>query len=471
MAAALVGVAIAYGSTRVLAAFGPTSVPRLNELSIDVRVFTFALAVSLATMVRFGLLPALQAARRNPQDALRMESRGSTSGVGGRRVRAALTVAEVALSVALLIGAGLLIRSFAQVQQVQPGFSTGGLMTARLSLPNSTYEGGAPKWAFQQRLLTDLSGRPGITAAAVASGPPLTGSFTSGDARLPTQTNEQIVSTSWRLVSPGYFATLGIPLKGREFTPADGEKSLRVAIISAALAARYFPNQDPIGRTIVMRSFGDEEQTIIGVAGDVKSFGLEQDAGFVFYGSTSQYTGWNPMTLLWRATGDPASSVDTVRAAIRSIDAAVPISDVASMETLFEQSLGPRRFNVYLLGAFAVIAVALATIGLFGVMAYLVSQRTREIGVRLALGATRSEVFRAVLGRGLTLASVGAVAGVTAAAFLTRAMESWLFSVSRTDPLTFVAVPVALIAIAALACWIPARRAMRVDPVVALRAE
>jgi putative ABC transport system permease protein len=469
--AALVGVAIAYGATQVLAAFGPASVPRLDELSIDVRVFAFALGVSLVTMVVFGLLPALHAARRNPQEALRMDSRGSTSGIGGRRVRSVLTVAEVALSVALLIGAGLLIRSFSQVQQVQPGFSTGGLMTARLSLPNSTYEGGAPKWAFQQRLLTDLRGRPGVSAAAVASGPPLTGSFTSGDVRLPTQTNEQALSTNWRLVSPGYFAALGIPLRGREFTPADGEKSLRVAIISAALAERYFPNQDPIGRAIVMRSFGDEEQTIIGVAGDVKSFGLEQDAGFVFYGSTSQYTGWNPMTLLWRAAGDTAASVDTVRAAIRSIDAGVPISDVASMETLFERSLGPRRFNVYLLAAFAVVAVALATIGLFGVMAYLVSQRTREIGVRLALGATRSEVFRAVLGRGLLLAGIGAVVGVTAASFLTRVMESWLFSISRTDPVTFVAVPLALTAIAALACWIPARRAMRVDPVVALRAE
>ncbi len=471
LAAALGGIAIAFGSVRLLAAFGPTSVPRLDELSIDVRVFGFAFVVSLTTMIVFGLLPALQAARRNPQEALRMDSRGATSGVGGRRVRAALTIAEVALSVALLIGAGLLIRSFFHVQQVEPGFSTGGLMTARLSLPNATYEAGAAKWAFQQRLLTDVSGRPGIRAAAVASGPPLAGSFTSGDVRLPTQPNEQAVSTSWRLASPGYFAALGIPLKGREFTAADGEKSSRVAIISAALAEKFFPGQDPIGRSIVMRSFGDAEQTIIGVAGDVKTFGLEQDAGFVFYGSTSQYTGWNPMTLVWRAEGDPLASVDTVRAALRSLDVAVPISDVASMETLIDRSLGPRRFNVYLLGAFAAVAMALAAIGLFGVMAYLVSQRTREIGVRLALGATRSEVFRLVLGRGVLLAGLGAAVGVAAAFFLTRVMESLLFAVSRTDPITFVAVPLGLLAIAALACWTPARRAMRVDPVVALRAE
>jgi putative ABC transport system permease protein len=471
IAAAVAGIAIAFGSVRLLTAFGPASVPRLDELSIDVRVLVFAVVVSLTTMIVFGLLPALQAARRNPQEALRLDSRGATSGASGRRVRAALTVAEVALSVALLIGAGLLIRSFANVQQVEPGFATAGLMTASLSLPNAAYQGGAAKWAFQQRLLTDLSGRPGVRAAAVASGPPLAGSFTSGDVRLPAQPNEQAVSTSWRLASPGYFAALGIPLKGREFTAADGEKSARVAIISAALAEKFFPGQDPIGRSIVMRSFGEAEQTIIGVAGDVKTFGLEQDAGFVFYGSTSQYTGWNPMTLVWRTEGDPLASVDTVRAALRSLDAAVPISEVTSMETLIDRSLGPRRFNLYLLVAFAAVAMALAAIGLFGVMAYLVSQRTREIGVRLALGATRYAVFRSILGRGVLLAGVGAGIGVAAAFLLSHVMESLLFSVSRTDATTFVAVPLVLLAIAALACWVPARRAMRVDPVVALRAE
>jgi putative ABC transport system permease protein len=397
---------------------------------------------------------------------LRADSRGSTSGAGSRRIRAALTVAEVALSVALLIGAGLLIRSFARLQQVSPGFNPSGLMTARVGLPNTSYPGGPPKLAFFERLLTDLRGRPGIEAAAIASGPPLSGDFTGGDVKLPSQTNEEAGSAFWRIAGPGYFAAMGIPVRGREFMPQDGADAPPVAIISAALAERYFPNQDPIGRTLVMRSFREDPHTIVGVAGDVKTFGLEGEAGFVFYGSATQYPTWNPMTLVWRSR---TPSVDTVRASLRSIDPNVPLSAVASMDRLFEQSMGPRRFNLYLLSAFAVVALALAAIGLFGVMAYLVSQRTREIGVRLALGATRGEVFRQILGRGLALAGIGATLGVGAAMVLSQVMEALLFSVSRRDPVTFIAVPVALVIVAGIACYLPARRAMRVDPVVALR--
>ena len=217
-----------------------------------------------------------------------------------------------------------------------------------------------------------------------------------------------------------------------------------------------------------MRSFTEDPHTIVGVAGDVRTFGLDEDAGFVFYGSATQYAGWNPMSLVWRS---PVRSADTVRASLGSIDPNVPLSAIESMDTLIDRSMGPRRFNMYLLGAFAAVSLALAAIGLFGVMAYLVSQRTREIGVRLALGATRGEVFRLILGRGLALALIGATGGVGAALWLTRVMETLLFSVSRTDPLTFVAVPAALIVVAGLACYLPARRAMKVDPVVALRGE
>jgi putative ABC transport system permease protein len=375
-------------------------------------------------------------------------------------------VAEVALSVALLIGAGLLIRSFMRLQQVEPGFTSAGIMTARVGLPNSTYPGPA-KRAFYDRLLTDLRGRPGIQAAAIASGPPLTGDFTGGDVRLPTQSKDQAVSSAWRLVGPGYFATMGIPLQGREFTMHDVDGP-PVAIISRAIAERYFPNQDPLGRPIVMGSFGDAPMTIVGVAGDIRTFGLDADAGLVFYGSAVQIPSWNPM-LVWRS--QDARSIDTVRAAVKTIDPNLPLSAIASMDSLLERSLGPRRFSLYLLGAFAAVALILAAIGLFGVMAYLVSQRTREIGVRLALGATRGEVFRLILGRGMTLAGVGAALGLGAAYWLTSVMETLLFAVSRRDPVTFTVVPVALIAVAALACYLPARRAMRVDPVIALRTE
>jgi putative ABC transport system permease protein len=466
--AAGIGVALSFVAVRLLVALGPASVPRIEELSIDGTVLAFALGVALTTMIAFGLAPAIQAARQDPQDALRGDSRGSTSGTGSRRMRAALTIAEVALSVALLIGAGLLIRSFARLQQVSPGFQTSGLMTARIGLPNMAYPGGPRKRAFFERLLADLRGRPGIEAAAIASGPPLSGDFTGGDVKLPTQSNEEAGSSAWRLVGPGYFAAMGIPLRGREFTSQDVTDVPPVAIISATLAERYFPNQDPIGRTLIMGSFGETPHTIVGVAGDVKTFGLEAEAGFVFYVAATQYPAWNPMMLVWRSR---ASSVDTVHASLRSIDPNVPLSAVESMDTLFEQSMGPRRFNLYLLTAFAGVALTLAAIGLFGVMAYLVSQRTREIGVRLALGATRGEVFRQILGRGLTLAGLGAAIGVGAAMGLSQVMETLLFSVSRRDPVTFIAVPVALVIVAALACYLPARRAMRVDPVVALRVD
>jgi putative ABC transport system permease protein len=468
LAAAMAGLAITFAATRLLIALGPDSVPRLDELSIDARVFAFAVGIALVTMTVFGVVPAIQAARQDPQDALRVEGRHSTAGAGRKRIRALLTIGEVALSVALLIGAGLLIRSFARLQQVDPGFSVRGLMTARVTLPATQYPNGAFRRAFWDRFVEDLRGRPGIEAAAIASGPPLSGDFTAGDVKLPSQSNDDAGSAAWRLAGPGYFATLGIPLRGREFSMQDSTEGPPVAIISAALAEKYFPNGDPIGKQLVMRSFREDPHTIVGVAGDVKTFGLEDDAGLVFYGSATQYPGWNPMSLVWRS---PAPSTDMVRASLRSLDPGVPVAAIASMDTLLDQSLGPRRFNLYLLATFAAASLALAAIGLFGVMAYLVSQRTREIGVRLALGATRGEVFRLILGRGLGLAVAGAVVGVGGALWLTRAMQTLLFSVSRTDPLTFIAVPLALVAVALVACYIPARRAMRVDPVTALRAE
>jgi putative ABC transport system permease protein len=466
--AATIGIAIAFASTRLLVALGPGSVPRLDELSIDARVFAFAILVALSMMLIFAGVPAIHAARQDPQDGLRADGRSVTSGSGRRRIRAALTIGEVALSVALLIGAGLLMRSFARLQQVDPGFSVSGLMTARVSLPVNAYPNSAFRRAFYERFLDDLRGRAGIQAAAISSGPPLSGDFTGGDVRLPTQTNDEAGSANWRLVGPGYFATLGIPIRGREFTMQDTIEGPPVAIISAALAKKYFPNDDPIGRTLLMRSFTDDPHTIVGVAGDVRTFGLDAEAGFVFYGSATQYAGWNPMTLVWRS---PVRSADTVRASLRAIDPNVPISTIESMDTLIDRSMGPRRFNLYLLGAFAAVSLTLAALGLFGVMAYLVAQRTREIGVRLAVGATRGEVFRLILGRGMALAAIGAAGGVGAALGLTRLMETLLFSVSRTDPITFVAVPAALIVVAGLACYLPARRAMKVDPVVALRGD
>jgi putative ABC transport system permease protein len=371
------------------------------------------------------------------------------------------------------------LRSFAQLRQVAPGFTIDGVMSLRINLPNTTYPTGDYRRAFFERLLTDVRTQPGIAAAATSSGVPLSGDNTSTTIvlqRRQPRAGEQL-SADWRLVSPGYFAVMGIQLRGRDFTAGDRMDTPRVTIISESMAEMYWPGDDPIGKTVVIGSFGEQPHTIIGIAGNVRSFGLDADPAPMVYGSAVAYAGWNPMSLVWRAAGgepgfsSPTAQVPGIRDAVRHIDPAVPIYDARLLSDMLADSFGPRRFNMYLLGVFASVALTLAAIGLFGVMAYLVSQRTREIGVRLALGAERRDIFRLILGRGMILAVIGAAIGVGGALWLSTVMQSLLFSVSATDPGTFAAVPILLILVAVLACYVPARRAMGVDPVTALRAE
>jgi putative ABC transport system permease protein len=468
--ACLAGVGVAAAATRVLVAYGPQSVPRLDEASLDVNVILFALGISLVTVFVFGLIPAIQVSRQRPAAALQDSARGSSGDTSRQRLRSALTVVEVALSVTLLIGAGLLLRSFWHLQQVDPGFELSPLMTARITLPVATYANRDVRKVFYDRLLSETQALPGVVAAATASGMPLAGGNTSTELRVPgAAAHGATPSASWLLVSPGFFATMGIPLRGRDFSD-DPEEALRTTIISEAMAREFWPNEDSIGRTFIPSSLGNRERTIIGVAGDVRNFGLDTGPPRMVYYSTTQFS-LNSTYLVWRSTGDPASHVASVRDIIRRIDPSVALYQTRSFTELLSQSFGPRRFNMYLLSVFAGVALLLAAIGLFGVMAYLVSQRTREIGVRLALGADRRDIFRLILGRGVVLAASGALIGVGAAFWLTRVMQSLLFSVSATDPGTFVAVPILLVIVALIACYVPARRAVRVDPVTALRAE
>jgi putative ABC transport system permease protein len=470
--AAAGGVAMALVATRLLVAVGPsTTVPRLDELSIDATVLGFAVLTALVSALVFGLLPALQLARSHPGEALQDGSRGSTGGRQRQRLRAALTVAEVALSVALLIGAGLLLRSFWRLQQVDAGFDVSSTMAMRVTLPRTTYDTGEKSIAFYDRLRAEIGTLPGLAGVATTSGPPLAPGNTSTEIDVPGRIAApgEPRSADWRLASPGYFATMGIPLRGRDFTAQDGPDAPPVTIVNETLARRLWPAEDPIGKIIHMSSFGNRTATIVGVAGDVHSFGLDAEHRPMVYLS-SFVASW-PAAVVWRSHADPASHVNAIRDIVRRLDPAVPVHDVTTFESLLAESLGPRRFNLYLLATFAAIALAMAAIGLFGVMAYLVSQRTREIGVRLALGASRYEIFRLIIGRGVTLAALGAVIGLAGAIGLTRWLESLLFSVSRTDPGTFAAVPVLLVLVAILACYVPARRAMRVDPMIALRAE
>jgi putative ABC transport system permease protein len=475
--AGALGLAIAYASMKLLIAAGPaTGLPRLDELSLDMVVFAFAMGVALVSGLVFGLVPAIQASRPQVVGNLQDAARGS-AGVIKQRLRSTLVVAEVALSVALLIGAGLLIRSFMRVADVQPGFAIERMVTMRVSLPGTKYRTGADAKAFYQRLLPAIAALPGVRAVATSSGVPLTAGSTASELRVPgfTPPPGVPVSADWRLVSPGYFAAMNIPLSGRDFdardVPPPGGKTLPVTIISESMARRYWPGQDPIGKTVVISSFGGEH-TIIGVAGDVRSFGLDAETRPMVYGSAMVYSGWNPMSLVVRsALDDPQSHADAIRGAIRQIDPTVPIFDVAAFDNLLSTSLGPRRFNMYLLGCFAAIALTLASVGLFGILAYLVSQRSRDIGIRLALGAARADILRLVVGRGMGLALTGAALGVTLALSTAQMLTSLVFSISPRDPLTYVVVPMFLLAIALVACYLPARRAMRVDPLVALRSE
>jgi len=467
------GLLVAMVVVGALKTMNPANLPRLDELSVDGRVMAFGLLISLVTGVLFGLFPALQASRPDLNETLKEGARGS-GGAGGQRVRGALVIAEVALSVALLIGAGLLLRSFSKLQDVKLGFEPENLLTMRISLPRSRYQGDPEAWGFYTRLLREVKALPGVQDAALTSLAPLGGGGTSGEVQIPGRAaapDGSMPSSGWRVVSPGYLRTLGIPLRGRDFDERDTAESQPVTIISEEMARRYWPGEDPLGRPVTLRSLGNRTYTIIGVAGDVRSIGPDAEPGPMAYVSTAVFARAIQSSLVVRTRTEPAAQTATVRGVLRSIDANVPVFNIQTVEQLLYDSLGSRRFNMFLLGSFAGVALLLASVGLFGVMAYLVSQRTREIGVRLALGARPRDVFRLVIGRGMLLALVGAVVGAAGAFGLARFLETLLFQIRPTDPLTFTVAPALLLGVALLACYIPARRAMKVDPMVALRCE
>jgi predicted permease len=471
---AAAGVGLAATTIRVLSVHAATVVPRIEEASIDWVVLSFAIVCALASAAAFGLLPSLHAAREQGQ-ALHDTSRGATGGHNRQRTRALLTVAEVSLSVTLLIGAGLLLRSFITLQRVDTGFDVDAVMTARVMLASATeFDTQQERREFWPRLTAEVAALPGITGVSAISFVPLGRGNTSTEIAVPGTPVVPGVqpSADWRVVTPGYFETMGIPLRGRDFTEADGPDAPPVVIVSEALARQHWPNADPIGKTIVPSSLGNRERSVIGVAGDVRSFGLDGEIRpMVYYSGPEAAAAFGQMYLVWRSAVDPRSHIAAIRDSIRRLNAQVAFYDVTPASELLSDSFGSRRFNLYSLGLFAIVATALAAIGLFGVMAYLVSQRTREIGVRLALGATRADVFRTVIGGGIALAAAGAAIGVVVAAWLTRLMENLLFSISAKDPVIFTAVPLGLVIVAAFACYLPARRATQVDPMIALRAE
>ena len=469
----LLGLLLAVWGTKALIALAPDNIPRVNEIGVDAQVFVFALAVSIVTGIVFGLIPALHAARPDLNESLKEGLRGSMESSFGKRTRSVLVAVEVALSLMLLIGAGLMIKSFSRLQQMNLGFNPDNVLAVNLELPDSTYSKDHQRTAFFQEALVRVESLPGVTSAAATSGLPLTASFSGSDFRIegrpePEAGKEMIVQKL--SVSPAYFETLGIPLlKGRDFSNRDTSDAPASAIINADLARTYFPNEDPLNRRITFDD-GQSWISIVGVVGDVKQLGLDSNAKPEVYFPFAQVTEPS-MSLVVRTVSSPLSVVSSVKNQIQTIDKNLPIDNATTMEQLLAESSSGRKFNMLLLTLFAVLAVILAVVGIYGVMSYSVTQRTHEIGIRMAVGAQPLDVLRIVIGRGMLWALIGVAFGLVGAFALTRLMTSMLFGVEATDPLTFISLSVLLIGVGLLACYLPARRATKVDPLVAFRYE
>lgn len=465
------GVLLAYLAVPAIQTLGAGSIPRVAEITVDRTVLLFTVAITLATGLLFGLAPAWQASRGTFGTVLKEGGRSSVS--GARWVRSTLLVAEVALSIVLLVGATLLLRSFAKLTAIDPGFKADNVLTFRVSLPQPSYPEDHHRVQFYDRLLERLHRVPGIESAGMVQTLPLRGDYVlsfvvQGRPALPPGQGH---SANHRVVSPGYFQTLGVPLlKGRLITDTDAEKSPMVAVIDEAFARRHFPDEDPIGRGLDIGNGTDGFYEIVGVVGNVHHAGLDADADATMYVPFKQDV-FGSMAVLVRTTGDPTAQTATVRQVVREIDRALPAYAITRLDEVVSESVAERRFSMLLLGLFALVALFLAAVGLYGVVAYAVSQRTQEIGLRMAIGAQRGDILRLVLGGGMKLAAVGTAIGIGAALLLASYIASLLFGVTTFDPVSYLATATVLLVVAALACYVPARRAMAVDPLVALRQE
>jgi predicted permease len=469
LAGGAVGVALSTWGTRPLAAMAEGSLPLASEIRTDSTVLAFTLAVAILAGVLFGLTPALQISRPDLNATLRSEGRSSTSGRGRNLFRNLLVVSQVALSTILLIGAGLLVRNFIQLRSASPGFDSRNLLTMNVTLPPARYSTGQQMIAFFRELVRQVSALPGVQSAAVSSALPLhtvrvSPALPEGQPVVPL-TERPFFNI--QTLGPGFVAAMQVPLvAGREFTEHD-EQPPRVLVVNEALARRYWPHQNPIGKRIIVGR-ATEGSEVVGVLGDIQNAALATDVRPEIYIPFAQLP-WASMNLLVRTAGDPHSYTAAVRRAVLAIDKDQPVTRVRTMEELLDEGARQPRFLTTLLAGLAAIALVLAVVGIYGAVGYSVSQRTQEMGIRMALGAGRGDILGLVLRQGLAPAAIGIGAGFAASLALTRLMAKMLYHVSTTDPATFVAGALLFAGAAALASYLPARRATRVDPIVVLR--
>ena len=460
--------------------------PRLSEIKVDSAAFLFTLGVSLLTSFLFGLAPALGASKPDLNQVLKESGRGATGGRG--RLREALVVVELALALVMLIGAGLLMNSFLKLQAVDPGFDPGNVLAMTISVAGSPQYAGPAREAFHHQIADRLRALPGVESASAINHLPLAGDVWGRAVTIegrPLPLPGHGIAATFRVIRPDYFKTMGIPLlAGRDFTDLDSTSAAGVVILNETLVRRQWPNEDPIGQRLTLDDPRDNSRTpqwltVIGVVKDVKQdswvdapgsevyLAFQQSRGF--YASNARH--FSSMTIVVRTKVEPASFAATAQETVRSLDRGLPVSNVVTMEQVIADALWQPRFNLQLIGLFAGVSLLLAAIGLYGVMSYSITQRTREVGVRMALGAQRVDVIKLVLGQAMKLTLLGITLGLVSAAALTRLMANLLFGISATDARTFAGIALVLVIVALLACFVPALRATKVDPMVALRYE
>jgi putative ABC transport system permease protein len=459
--------------THLAARLWPPNVPHPQDIGLDWRVLVFAEAISLLAGILLGLAPAARACRANLNELLKEGSRPATTMLGRRRIPDLLVVSELALATVLLVGGGLLLKSYASLENVKPGFQAQKLLTLNVYLPSSRYPDNSKRASFFEQALERIKGLPSVQSAGASVTLPLSGDWWTADFSIegrPFPADQQPVAER-ESVSPDYFRTMGIPLlKGRLFTEEDRDGKLPAVIINQTMATRFWPGVDPIGKRLLGLTDKYEWQEIVGVVGDVKHDGLDSASGLQTYVPYLQVpSSW--MAIVVRTTSDPHSLVSSVSRQIYAVDREQPVVKVRTMEEILSDSIADRRTSAFLLGAFAAVACLLAAVGIYAVISHSVTQRTHEIGVRMAMGAQEADTLKLVVGQGFRLALTGTGMGLAASLATTRLLQAMLFGIKPTDPATFLAVGLLLPGVALLACYIPARRAVRVDPIVALRQE